>query len=230
MCFTKTFKKTGAFIVQHLFSLFSLALFMPVAMAQAATPPLPKPNPSAGVGSTPIVSQEQAQQEGLAPKATANLQKKFTLEGFFAGETVAKGTIFSKTVGASRSFRMTTVGTWDGKVLTLVENYQYAAGDREQRIWKFTKTGNGTYTARSKEIEKKAKVEIKGRIASFKYQKKLKRPGKSPIKVTFTEQWALKKNGVLASTTKLSKLVRVGREAINFARVGNEAALKAPGF
>ena len=125
---------------------------------------------------------------------------------------------------------MSTVGTWDGKVLTLVENYQYAAGDSEQRIWKFTKTGNSTYTATSKEILKEAKVEIKGRVASFKYQKKLPRPGKKPVKVKFAEQWTLNKNGTLSSTATLSKLVRVGREAINFARVGNEAALKAPGF
>ena len=216
--------------MRRLFWLLSITVFLPVASLQAATPPLPKENPTAGSATTPIVAQEQSQQEGLAPKATANLQKKFTLEGFFAGETIAKGTIFSKTVGASRSFNMSTTGTWDGKVLTLVENYQYAAGDSEQRIWKFTKTGDGKYTATSKEIQKKIKVEIKGRVASFKYQKKLSRPGKKPVKVTFTEQWAFRKNGILASTTKLSKLVRVGREAINFARVGNEAALKAPGF
>ena len=214
--------------MRRFFSLLSIATFLPLAIAHAATPPLPKENPSASSPSP--LTQEAASQEGLAPKATANLQKKFTLEGFFAGETIAKGTIFSKTIGASRSFNMSTIGTWDGKVLTLVESYQYAAGDNEQRIWKFTKTGDGKYTATSKEIQKKVKVEIKGRVASFKYQKKLPRPGKKPIKVTFTEQWALRKNGILASTTKLSKLVRVGREAINFARVGNEAALKAPGF
>ncbi|MEP1443884.1 MAG: DUF3833 family protein [Hyphomicrobiales bacterium] len=216
--------------MRRLISLLSIAIFLPVAIAQAATPPVPKQNPAASGASTPVVSQAQAQQAGLAPKATANLQKKFTLEGFFAGKTIAKGTIFSKTVGAGRSFNMSTVGTWDGKVLTLVENYQYAAGDNEQRIWKFTKTGNGTYTATSKEILKKINVVIKGRVASFKYQKKLPRPGKSPVKVTFTEQWTLNKNGTLSSTAKLTKLVRVGREAINFARAGNEAALKAPGF
>ena len=216
--------------MRRFFSLFSIAIFLPVAMAQATTAPKPTANPSAGGTSAPAVTQEAASQEGLAPEATANLQKKFTLEGFFAGKTIAKGTIFSKTIGASRSFNMSTIGTWDGKVLTLVESYQYAAGDSEQRIWKFTKTGDGKYTATSKEIQKKVKVEIKGRVASFKYQKKLPRPGKKPVKVTFTEQWALRKNGILASTTKLSKLVRVGREAINFARVGNEAALKAPGF
>ena len=216
--------------MRRFFSLLSIAIFLPLAIAQAATPPLPKENPSDSGASASVVNQEAGSQKGLAPKATANLQKKFTLEGFFAGETIAKGTIFSKTVGASRSFNMTTRGTWDGKVLTLVETYRYAAGDSEKRIWKFTKTGDGKYTATSEEIEKKVKVEIKGRVASFKYQKKLSRPGKKPVKVTFTEQWALRKNGILASTTKLSKLVRVGREAINFARVGNEAALKAPGF
>lgn len=211
--------------MRHLSSLFPLALVASLSVAQAATPPLPRVNPQ---GSTPAAS--AAQPQVPAPDTAPSLQKKFTLEGFFNGETVGKGTIFSKTVGAARSFNVSTVGTWDGKILTLIENYQYAAGDREQRIWKFKKTGDGTYTAESKEIQKKAKVEIKGRVASFKYQKKLPRPGKKPVKVTFTEQWTLQKNGVLASTSKLSKVVRVGREAINFVRAGNEAALKAPGF
>jgi len=182
--------------VRRFFSLLSIATFLPLAIAHATTPPLPKANPSAGGGSAPV----------------------------------QEGTIFSKTIGASRSFNMSTTGTWDGKVLTVVESYQYAAGDSEQRIWKFTKTGDGKYSATSKEIQKKIEIEIKGRVASFKYQKKLPRPGKKPVKVTFTEKWSLKKNGILESTTKLSKLVRVGQEAINFARVGNEAALKAPGF
>lgn len=213
--------------MRHLLALIPLTFIAILSVAQAATPPLPRANPGA---LSPAVSTPQTQAQGLAPEASANLQKKFTLEGFFAGETVGKGTIFSKTVGASRSFNVTTVGTWDGKVLTLIENYQYAAGDREQRIWKFKKTGDGAYTAESKEIQKKAKVQIDGRVARFKYQKKLPRPGKKPIKVTFTEQWTLQKNGVLASTSKLSKIVRVGREAINFVRAGNEAALKAPGF
>lgn len=217
--------------MRSIFALFSMTwmlLLMAVSIVNAAIP-LPRENPIVSEAATAATS--PADPVGLAPEATANLQKEFTLEGFFAGETIAKGTIFSKTVGAARSFAATTRGTWDGKVLTLVESYQYAAGDKEQRVWRFHKTGTGRYTAESDEILRNAKITIKGRIATFKYQKKIRRAGgKSPIKVTFSEEWAFRRNGVLASRTRLKKLVSVGQEAINFVRVGNEAVLQAPRF
>lgn len=202
-------------------SILALAIFL--SAANAATPPLPRANPVA-------VSAAAAPEAGLLPQPSADLQKKFTLEGFFTGETVARGTIFSKIAGASRSFQATTSGTWDGNALTLVETYRYAAGDQEQRIWRFRKTGEGTYLAENNESLEPVNVEINGRVASLKYRKMLSRPGKDPVMVTFDEVWTLRKDGVLESRTELKKVLRVGREAINFARAGNEAALNTPGF
>ena len=193
--------------------------------AYAVTPPLPRANPL--VGNAALVPENQP---GSAPEATANLQKKFTLEGFFAGETIGRGTIFSKIAGAGRSFQVTTSGSWDGKILTLIETYHYAAGDPDQRIWHFTKIADGVYQGESTEALEDVELTIEGRVASFKYKKKLNRPAKGPVKVVFNERWTLLENGVLESRTDLKKPFRVGREAINFVRLGNEAALKAPGF
>lgn len=186
-----------------------------------ANAPYPRENP--------LVDESAAVSIGLAPEATAGLQKSFTLEGFFAGETVGRGSIFSKIAGVARSFRASTSGTWDGKVLTLVETYQYAVTNSEKRVWRFTKTGKGTYLAESNEILEDAKITLEGRVAKFKYKKLITRPDKKkPVKVTFNETWTLQENGVLESRSELKKLVRVGREAINFVRLGNESALKAP--
>lgn len=198
----------------------------------SATPPSPKPNPlhvsNITVATIPI---REEPQEGLAPEATDNLQKKFTLEGFFAGKTVAKGTIFSKTVGVARSFNATTLGKWDGKVLTLIETYTYAAGNDEQRVWRFKKKSDGVYVGTSDEILKKTVVTIKGRVATYKYKKKIPRgKGKKPVTVTFHEELAFRKNGLLLSETKLKKFVNVGQEKINYVRVGNEETLVAPKF
>lgn len=211
---------------------FSFMLFSVAADAKQTLPPnnittlqgavpLPRENPLAKAPA------EQASNSVSA--ATANLQKRFTLEGFFEGETIGRGSIFSKLAGASRSFLTTTIGTWDGKVLTLVETYEYAATAAETRVWRFTKTGKGTYLAESEEILEKATVKIDGRVAKLKYKKNIQRPDKKkPTKVTFSESWTLKKNGVLESRTELKKVFRVGREAINFVRIENESLLKAP--
>lgn len=225
-----------------LFLTGSLVCALMPAYAGAASPvprenpkaalPEPRQNPNgADEGAALAAALPLVEDEGLAPEATANLGNEFTLEGFFAGRTFAKGTIFSKTVGAARSFRAVTKGMWDGEFLTLVESYQYAAGDREERVWRFRKTGANTYVAESNEILSPADVVIRDRVAEFKYQKKIPRPGgKGPVKVTFDETWTLRADGVLESRTELRKLLRVGREAINFARAGNEEALNAPGF
>lgn len=195
--------------------------FMGSPIFALANIPHPKANP--------LTKAPVQQQAPLVSKETANLQKRFTLEGFFVGETVGRGSIFSKVAGASRSFRTSSSGVWDGKVLTLVETYQYAATSAETRVWRFTKTGKGTYTAESDEILDKATIKIEGRVAKLKYKKNIPRPNKKkPAKVTFKEKWTLRKNGVLESRSELKKVVRVGREAINFVRVGNESALKAP--
>lgn len=207
----------------------AIALFVSISISTGATKaavPAPRINPAVAASAVTV----SPGQPEVISSATADLQKKFTLEGFFAGETVARGTIFSKTVGVARSFTASTTGTWDGKVLTVVETYQYASGS-EQRIWRFRKISDGLYEAQSDEILKKTKVTIKGRIATFKYQKKIPRPGgKKPIKVTHTEEWAFDRKGVLSSRTQLKKILRVGQEAINFVRIGNETALKAPRF
>lgn len=205
----------------------ALALPLFAQVAEAATPPLPRANPVSGSAASTAAEGVPA---GDVLQTAADLQKKFTLEGFFTGETRARGTIFSKIAGASRSFQASTNGTWDGEVLTLVETYRYAAGNQEQRIWRFRKTGEGSYIAENNETLEPVAVEVKGRVASLKYKKKLSRPGKDPVTVTFHEEWTLRRDGVLESRTELKKFLRVGREAINFARIGNEAALDAPTF
>ncbi len=195
---------------------FSLLFSVP----SYANSPHPRENPLKSEGIT----------LGLAQEATANLQKEFTLEGFFAGETIAKGQIFSKLAGAGRSFQMTTKGSWDGEVLTLQEKYIYASGV-EKRLWSFKKIGKSRYLVESEEILQPSELIIEGRVAKLEYKKKIPRGGgKKPVKVTFKEEWIFKPNGVLESRTELKKLFRVGREAINFVRLENKESLKAPGF
>ncbi|MEM8795164.1 MAG: DUF3833 family protein [Pseudomonadota bacterium] len=223
---------------------FFLSVSLSAAFAQA-TVPAPRANPErlptadiapsslslAPVAPGGIAEEQTAEQLGLAPEATANLQKEFTLEGFFAGETVARGSISSKTVGVARSFRMRARGTWDGKVLTLVETYQYAFGQNEQRVWRFTKTGPDTYIAESSEIQEKAELKLNGRRAKLKYVKTFERgDDKEPIEITHRENWIFRENGLLEINVDLRKFVSVGREAINFVRVENEETLVAPKF
>ena len=70
----------------------------------------------------------------------------FSLVDFFVGETMAHGQFQDILGNVSRRFEVDITGTFDGNLLTLVEDFSYADGSKEQRIWKLTKTGPNTWS------------------------------------------------------------------------------------
>ena len=71
------------------------------------------------------------------------------IEDFFDGHVVATGQFQDAFGTVRRRFTVDIDGTWDGKMLTLVENFDYADGTKEQRIWRMTKTGPDAWTGQA---------------------------------------------------------------------------------
>lgn len=71
--------------------------------------------------------------------------RRLNLEEFFAGDTVAKGQFQDIFGTVRRRFDVTINGTWDGRALTLTEDFVYEDGATEQRVWTLTKTGPDTW-------------------------------------------------------------------------------------
>jgi hypothetical protein len=63
------------------------------------------------------------------------------LEKFFEGELVAYGQVQDLFGTVRDRFRVEIEGSWDGEVLTLIEDFTYADGHTEQRIWTLRQTG-----------------------------------------------------------------------------------------
>lgn len=72
-------------------------------------------------------------------------KRSLDLEKFFEGETVAHGQFQDLFGNVQRRFDVEISGTWDGRVLTLVEDFTYDDGETEQRIWTLEKTGEDTW-------------------------------------------------------------------------------------
>lgn len=72
--------------------------------------------------------------------------RKLNLEEFFAGKTVAKGQFQDIFGTVRRRFDVTIDGDWNGRVLTLTEDFVYEDGSTERRVWSLTKTGPDTWT------------------------------------------------------------------------------------
>ena len=103
----------------------------------------------------------------LAAPAAASA-KDFTLEGYFHGVSRAVGT-FSAINGVNRSFTVRLKGSFNGHLLTLVEDFVYTDGERARKTWKFTKTGPGLYTGTREDVIGATTVRINGNTAKFTY-------------------------------------------------------------
>ena len=62
----------------------------------------------------------------------------FSFEDFFTGRTVAEGS-FRAITGLQRRFTVALHGKWDGRTLTLREDFTFDDGTRDHKTWRFVK-------------------------------------------------------------------------------------------
>ena len=86
----------------------------------------------------------------LLPSA-GQAAEKFTFEDYFAGRTEAVGS-FSAINGVKRTFTVDLTGNWDGKTLTLREDFVFDDGTKDRKTWRFTKTSPTTYSGTRDDI------------------------------------------------------------------------------
>lgn len=83
------------------------------------------------------------------PKAAA--AGPFVIEDVLTGRTVGRGKIKTIT-GVDRGFEAILNGSWDGRVLTLVEDFTYDDGEIDQKTWRLTKLPNGEYEGTREDV------------------------------------------------------------------------------
>lgn len=67
--------------------------------------------------------------------------RKLDLEVFFDGPVAASGQFQDVFGTVRRRFDVTITSDWDGRTLTLTEDFTYDDGGTELRVWSLTKTG-----------------------------------------------------------------------------------------
>lgn len=78
------------------------------------------------------------------PSTPDGAARDFVLERDLAGETVGRGQ-FKSLVGPDRAFTAYLNGVWDGRTLTLVEDFEYDDGETDRKTWRLTKQSDGTW-------------------------------------------------------------------------------------
>ena len=82
----------------------------------------------------------------------AETKPEFNLMQFFEGEVKAWGIIEDRFGNLRRQFTVDMKGTVENGVLTLEEDFIYADGEKDKRIWKFSKLDSNSYKGLANDI------------------------------------------------------------------------------
>ncbi|WP_227271768.1 DUF3833 domain-containing protein [Roseobacter weihaiensis] len=123
--------------------------------------------------------------------------REFNLEEFFEGQIVATGQFQDVFGTVRRRFDVVIEGTWDGETLRLVEDFSYADGTFEQRIWTLQKTGPQSWRGTAPGVIGEAEGVEDGDSFNWKYQIDLPVPD-GTLRVRFDDwMWQLNDTQVL---------------------------------
>lgn len=152
-------------------------------------------------------------------------QQQLNLEEFFAGRSVAYGQFQDRFGNVSRRFTVDITGTWDGRVLKLVENFDYEDGSTEQRVWSLTKTGPDSWVGTAPGVVGQARGEENGDTFNWQYTIDLPLPDASApsdappqtLRVTFDDwMWLLTDDRLLNRAYMKKFGVTIGEVIISF--------------
>ena len=145
--------------------------------------------------------------------------RELKIEEFFDGRVLATGQ-FQDTFGAvRRRFDVDIQGTWDGKTLTLVEDFDYEDGSKERRIWRMTKTGENTWIGDADGVLGQAKGVSDGDTFNWAYRIDLPVPD-GTLRVTFDDWlWQLSDTRVYNRGYMKKYGVDIGEVQITFDKI-----------
>lgn len=126
------------------------------------------------------------------------------LEEYFAGKTKAWGIFEDRFGNLRRQFVVDITGEWDGTTLTLDERFDYADGEKDQRVWRIEKVGENSYIGRASDVIGTAEGQTEGSAFSWTYEMELNIQGHD-VKVRFDDWMFLQPDGVMVNRAHVTK-------------------------
>ena len=159
---------------------------------------------------------------GPTPKSFEGGEPRLKLEDYFAGETKAYGIFRDRFGDLRRQFTVDIQGDWnpDTKMLTLDEEFQYADGETDTRVWEIEKTGPHRYRGTAGDVIGEAKGEAYGNAFTWTYKVELDVDGDTWT-VTFDDWMFRQSDGIVINTADVSRWgLHVGTVTIVFRKPG----------
>jgi Protein of unknown function (DUF3833) len=123
---------------------------------------------------------------------------------------------FAAINGTKRTFDVALRTTWDGKTLTMVEDFVFNDGEKDRKTWRFRKTGPNTYQGTREDVIGETTLTVKGKRATFAYDVYLD-SAKKANKVRFHDTLVLQPDGSIANTAIVWKFgLPVAKVTVDF--------------
>lgn len=156
----------------------------------------------------------------LAPANAREGGPRLVLEEWFQGRSTGSGRFEIPLAGVTRDFTLTARGTWDGRVLTLVEDFVFADGERDRKTWRFTRTAPGRYVGTREDVVGTAEVFQDGDAVRLRYLLTIPgRNGGTPTTLGFDDIMYLRPDGVLINEATVTWFgLPIGSTRVEFRR------------
>jgi len=156
----------------------------------------------------------------MKPSDYAGSEPRLDLFDYFAGETRAWGVFQGRSGELKRQFTVDIVGVVEGDRLTLTEDFQYADGETQRRVWVIDRLDEHRFEGRADDVVGRAEGLAYGQALNWRYTLALPFRG-STIEVQFDDWMFLQPDGVLLNRAKVSKFgFRVGEVILFFSKPG----------
>jgi Protein of unknown function (DUF3833) len=143
----------------------------------------------------------------------------FTLEGFFTGRTVGTGAFTSQIAGVNRELTVITRGRWDGRTLTLREDFFFKDGEKDVKTWRFTRVGPGRYEGTREDVIGKADVRQVGNTVQLTYTADVRAKDGGVTRLDFADTIAPLDGRRVLNEAVVSKFgVPIGKVSLIFSR------------
>jgi hypothetical protein len=143
---------------------------------------------------------------------------RFDLFDYFAGDTRAWGIFESRSGELKRQFTVDIRGEVEGDSLTLTEDFVYADGETQQRVWRIRRLDEHRFEGRADDVVGTANGLAYGQALNWRYTLRL--PFRdSTLDVKFDDWMYLQPDGVLINRAKVSKFgFKVGEVTLFFSK------------
>lgn len=151
-----------------------------------------------------------------APAQYAGAEPKLDVSRYFNGTLDAHGMFQDRSGAVVKRFVVVMRASWQGDTGTLDEQFRYADGSTQRRVWTLTRTGASTFSATAADVVGVAHGEVAGNALRWNYV--LAQPiGKQVWHVDMEDWMFLIDDKVMLNRTVMSKFgVTLGSVTLSF--------------